>query len=128
MARVETFVPSVTTATTYPELLTLLISPTSMRRVLRPDGGHAYVNGAHIAQEISAEMFDDSNAGEPPADTALPTKMIKAKTCAAMLDIHVSTVHRRLTAGKLRGKKVSARLTLIYLDSVTEYLNSCPDR
>jgi hypothetical protein len=99
-----------------------------MRRVLRPDGGHAYVSGAHIAQEISAEMFDDSNAGEPPADAALPPKMIKAKTCAAMLDIHVSTVHRRLTAGKLRGKKVSARLTLIYLDSVTEYLNSCPDR
>jgi hypothetical protein len=45
-----------------------------------------------------------------------------------MLDIHVSTVHRRLTAGKLRGKKVGARLTLIYMDSVTEYLNSCPNR
>lgn len=73
-------------------------------------------------------MFDDSNAGEPPADAALSPKMIKAQTCAAMLDIHVSTVHRRLTAGKLRGKKVSARLTLIYVDSVTEYLNSCPDR
>ena len=54
--------------------------------------------------------------------------MITVKACAALLGVSDDADHRRLTAKKLRGKKVSARLTLIYADSVTESLASCPDR
>jgi excisionase family DNA binding protein len=73
-------------------------------------------------------MLDQTTAGDTPADTALPPKMITVKACAALLGVSDDTVHRRLTAKKLRGKKISARLTLIYADSVTEFLASCPDR
>ena len=74
-------------------------------------------------------MFDDTttNAGISPADTALP-KMNKVEACAEMLGVSESTVHRMLTAKKLRGKTPSKRLTLVYADSVSEYLASCPDR
>jgi hypothetical protein len=76
-------------------------------------------------------MFDDPTATagvSPAADTASPPRMITVKRCALLLGVSTDTVHRRLTAGKLRGKRMSARLTLIFADSVTEFLNSCPDR
>ena len=45
-----------------------------------------------------------------------------------MLGVCERTVHRMLTAKKLRGKTPTKRLTLFYADSVSEYLANCPDR
>ena len=74
-------------------------------------------------------MFDDTttNAGISDDDAALE-KMNKVEACAEMLGVSESTVHRMLTAKKLRGRRRRASVpqTLVYADSVSEYPRVLP--